>query len=485
VFAVGNDYDRAIARTLIAGQTMLHQWVDTSVGDTFWAQRTDPLPIGTTSVGITAPTTDQWNLAAVEVYPSTEPPPPPPPAGVQISSVLATNRTATSVRIQWTTDVASDSFVEFGTTTAYGRAVGPDPALVTSHAVDLTGLDPATTYHYRLRSVAADGRVGLSGDFVFTTASISTITCSITSPVAGAVLSGLVAVTAEASSTASVSGVQFRLDGTALGAEDLAMPYGVSWDTTTASAGSHTLTAVVRDPTGNTGQCAPVAVTVQQPAPPPPPPPPPPGSAPIGAWSFNEGSGTTAADATGRGHTGTLTSGTWTTAGRFGRAITFNGSSTLVTVADTADLRLTTSATVEAWVRPTSNLGTSWRTVVMRQQPSGLAYALYANGSNGRPSGYLNTGGADDSANGTGQLAVNTWTHVAFTYDGTTIRLYVNGALVASRAHTGSMVTAAAPLRIGGNSVWGEYFAGQIDEVRIYDRVLTQAAIAADMTIAI
>ena len=50
-------------------------------------------------------------------------------------------------------------------------------------------------------------------------------------------------------------------------------------------------------------------------------------SGPVAAYGFNEGAGTTAADATGNGRTGTLTSATWTTAGRFGGALTFNGTS--------------------------------------------------------------------------------------------------------------------------------------------------------------
>ena len=72
VFGVGNDWDGATARTLGAGQTLRHQWVDTGIGDTFWVQsQTSPTPAAGTAVAIddTAPTTDQWNLAAVEVLP--------------------------------------------------------------------------------------------------------------------------------------------------------------------------------------------------------------------------------------------------------------------------------------------------------------------------------------------------------------------------------------------------------------------------------
>jgi hypothetical protein len=78
-------------------------------------------------------------------------------------------------------------------------------------------------------------------------------------------------------------------------------------------------------------------------------------------------------------------------------------------------------------------------------------------------------------------LPLNTWSHLAGTYDGATLRLYVNGALVASQAFTGAITTSPGALRLGGNSVWGEYFRGRLDEVRIYNRPLSQAEIQVDM----
>jgi hypothetical protein len=70
IFGVGNDYDSAIARTLGPGQTMVHQWVETTLGDTYWVQRaTSPAgAVGSVvTVNDTAPTVDRWNLTAVEV----------------------------------------------------------------------------------------------------------------------------------------------------------------------------------------------------------------------------------------------------------------------------------------------------------------------------------------------------------------------------------------------------------------------------------
>jgi hypothetical protein len=70
VFAVGNDWDKAVARTVAAGQSIVHQFVDTAIGDTYWSQSTTaPTPnLGTAvSISDTAPTTDRWNFTAVEV----------------------------------------------------------------------------------------------------------------------------------------------------------------------------------------------------------------------------------------------------------------------------------------------------------------------------------------------------------------------------------------------------------------------------------
>ncbi len=70
-------------------------------------------------------------------------------------------------------------------------------------------------------------------------------------------------VSANASDNVGVAGVQFLLDGVNLGAEDTSSPYSVSWNTTTVTNGSHTLTAVARDAAGNTTTSTAVGVTVQ------------------------------------------------------------------------------------------------------------------------------------------------------------------------------------------------------------------------------
>ena len=200
----------------------------------------------------------------------------------------------------------------------------------------------------------------------------------------------------------------------------------------------------------------------------------------VAAYAFAEDSGTSASDATGNGHAGTISGATWSTSGRFNNALSFDGTNDWVTMADAAGLDLTTAMTLEAWVNPSALSG--WQTVIMKERPGGLAYTLYAHDNAPRPSAYINTGGGDAQAIGATGLPLNTWTHLAVTYDGATLRLFVNGAQAGSQAASGSIISSTSPLRVGGNSLWGEYFSGLIDEVRIYSRVLTAAEIQTDMT---
>ncbi len=149
-----------------------------------------------------------------------------------------------------------------------------------------------------------------------------------------------------------------------------------------------------------------------------------------------------------------------------------------MSVADSASLDLTTGMTLMAWVRPSSVA--YWRTVMLKEQPGQLVYALYSSSDGDRPSGHVFAGG-DRQLDGTSVLPVNAWTHLATTYDGANQRLFVNGVQVSSRAQTGAIATSNNPLKIGGNAIWGEWYAGLIDEVRIYNRALPAAEVTSAM----
>ncbi len=195
----------------------------------------------------------------------------------------------------------------------------------------------------------------------------------------------------------------------------------------------------------------------------------------VAAYSFNEGSGLTASDASGNGNTGAIGSATWTTAGKHGGALSFDGAGARVTVSDAASLDLTTAMTLAAWVRPSITIS-YWSDVIYKGND---VYYLSASTPNRRPA----AGGTftEPPLEGTSTLIVNDWTHLATTYDGATLRLFVNGVEVASRAQTGPIATSTFPLEIGGDSLYGQSFAGAIDDVRVYARALSASEIQAAM----
>ena len=122
----------------------------------------------------------------------------------------------------------------------------------------------------------------------------------------------------------------------------------------------------------------------------------------------------------------------------------------------------------------------AWRDVIYKGPDS-----YYLEGTSrkngGVPAGGGTFGGSGTHTLGTALLTEGTWTHLALTYDGAVLRLYVNGVEVSNQAATGDLLASADPLQIGGDSLYGQYFHGIIDEVRIYNVALTATEIQSDM----
>ena len=391
------------------------------------------------------------------------------------------NLTATGqlggVRLNWSASTDNVGVTEYrvhrSTTTGFTPSAANLVASVAGSTTTYTdsGL-AAGTYHYVVVAADAAGNTASSAQASGTALADTTApTVSLTSPTAGATVSGVVSVAATASDDVGVQSVQFKLDGANLGAPDTTAPYSFSWDTRTTSTAPHSLTAVAVDAAGNQTTSTAVSVSVNNPT----------GTAGlVAAYGFEEASGTTTADQTGLGHTGTLSGPTRSTLGKFGRALSFDGVNDWVTVADANDLDVTTTMTVEAWVFPTTS-NNVWRTAVAKELGSGLSYAMMARSSaGGRPYGVISTPN-EQLAQGSAALAVNTWSHLSATYDGSALRLYVNGTLVATTPAIGSIAISGSPLRFGGNSGLGEWFQGRLDDIRIYNRTLSASEIQTDM----
>jgi hypothetical protein len=120
--------------------------------------------------------------------------------------------------------------------------------------------------------------------------------------------------------------------------------------------------------------------------------------------------------------------------------------------------------------------------IIMKEQSGDEIYSLYANNSNtNTPMGAEWINGSITSHAGGSNLTPNKWWHIAVTYDGKFQSLYINGVLQSTRNQTGTIQQSDGALRIGGDSIWGEYFNGLIDEVRIYNRALSVDEIKYDL----
>ena len=389
----------------------------------------------------------------------------------QTSLSLATNENATC-RYATTAGVAYASMAT--TFTATGGA---------THSTTVTELTNGGSYSFFVRCQDAAGNAN-PNDFTisFTVAQPTDTTPPVRS--SGAPTGTLVAGTTQTSLSLATNENATCRYGTTAGVAYASLPTvftttgGTTHSTTVTgltNGGSYSFFVRCQDVAGNPNpNDFTIGFTVAQPA----------TAGLVAAYSFNEGTGTSVADASGNGHVGTLTGAAWSAQGKFGNALTFNGTNAWVTVASTALLNLTTGMTLEAWVFPTAH-SANWNNVIIKERTNGEAYNLYSNINTGVPAAYVVRAAAPTApldARGTAQLPLNAWSHLAVTYDGATLRLFVNGIQVGSRAVTGALLTSTGALRIGGNSIWGEFFKGQIDEIRIYNRALTPAEIQLDMT---
>ena len=197
----------------------------------------------------------------------------------------------------------------------------------------------------------------------------------------------------------------------------------------------------------------------------------------VGHWSFDSGdvSGTTVLDQSGNGNNGTTVSDPKQIPGKLGQALSFNGSSSVVVNSFPIN-----TLTLSAWIRTTQIVGSSGSAQIINRDTTGgnnsRDWQFRIQGSPAVPTIILfNTGGAIAGVVASTTVNDGKWHLVTATWDGATIRMYVDGKASGSPASFSGTLNSGSPLLFAEASgiTGGSNFNGTIDDVRIYDRALS------------
>jgi hypothetical protein len=208
----------------------------------------------------------------------------------------------------------------------------------------------------------------------------------------------------------------------------------------------------------------------------------------VAVWAFDEGAGNTVADSSGNGFDGVISGATWTD-GVFGKALKFNGDGDQVLVPHDDALNIEGELTVEAWVFPEgwnpdlNAIAQKWEDGSNRRQYQMTIYTAknwwyVSNAGNNWP-----------RAEGVIDISLNEWVHVAGTYDGEKLRSYTNGEFDVELDQPNGIFASDIPVVIGGYGpktpectyAQNRHFNGIIDEVRFWNRALSQDEIKSGM----
>jgi glucose/arabinose dehydrogenase/PKD repeat protein len=392
------------------------------------------------------------------------------------TGLTATAVSTTQINLSWsasTDNVQVTGYQVFRS----GNLVGTS----TTTSYNDTGLSPSTPYSYTVQAVdAAANPSGQSAPASDMTLAPDTIlpTVTITAPTGTMALSGTVAISANASDNIGVAGVTFLVDNVVIGgSEDTTAPYSVSWDTTSVSNGVHTIVARARDTSNNINDSLPVMLTVSNAQ----------MASLVAAYSFDEGTGTTAADSSGQGNLATLKNGIAWVVGQHGTAVSFDGANDYISIPNSTSTNISGNAlTLSMWINPQTGgdsvvIGKFWNTTMSSPY---YQYGLELGGGN-RTDFYVGTTSGPRVAFAGTTLPFNQWSYLAVTFDGAQVRTYVNGALVNTQALTATITARGNPINVGADATPAQYYKGMLDDLRIYNRVLTQAQVQADMAAAV
>jgi uncharacterized membrane protein YphA (DoxX/SURF4 family) len=410
----------------------------------------------------------------------------PSPAEDLTPPTAPTNLTATgsvgSASLGWTGSSDNVGVAAYDVHRSTSSGFTPSPATkvgsttLTSFAD--TGI-PAATYFYKVLARDAAGNSSSPSN-----QATATVTADLSAPtvplglVANPVSPTQINLTWSASTdNVRVAGYHVRRNGAVVTTTTLT----AFSDTGVSASTTYSYTVDAFDDAGNTSApSAPASVTT--------PAVPPVGANLVASYAFDEGSGTTTADLSGLGHPGTLTNGPIWTAGKYGNALLFNATDD---GNDSNDPRVVVGPnlnipnlpfTFSAWVNPAGYA--DWRAILSKRNTStatNMRLDVGLSGGSGRV--YLATGATFRSF--VYAPPVNVWTNLAVVAEATGTKLYVNGVLQETVAAItlGSNTLANTVIGGTGEAAGGDNdpYKGLLDDLRLYDRALTQPEIQTDM----
>lgn len=187
------------------------------------------------------------------------------------------------------------------------------------------------------------------------------------------------------------------------------------------------------------------------------------------------GTGTTWSDLTNNNNDGTINGATWNPGGYFD----FNGSSGYVSIADDNSLDWTTSKSLSIWIRPNLVTGSGGGVITKTASSGAFGWILQQYIGNIR----FTFKSTDNSYITTPNMAlsINTWTHIAVTYDGSIMKLYKNASSFNPVTSNKTPDTNSSPVTIGRyySNLSTAYWDGQISKVRMYDKTLSSSEVTA------
>lgn len=209
----------------------------------------------------------------------------------------------------------------------------------------------------------------------------------------------------------------------------------------------------------------------------------------VGHWKLDEMSGTTVIDSSGNDYDGimqNLSADDNNTSGAVNSSITLNGIDDYISIPHAAELNPTDSITLSAWIKSEGSTGDNQR-IIGKWGPGGNSFNLFMAefdyGSDGlglQPAIEVAIGSTNfviDADDNGAIIGDGIWHHVAGTYDGTSLNIYVNGALQNTLAATGAIDPSTGPINIGRDENNYGHFFGSIDDARIYNRPLSATEI--------